>query len=155
MPSIRLPLALTAALLAVSAAHAAPHGRTAFIADYDVNKDGVVTTEEFKSVREQRHAGMDANKDGAVDEAEYVGEYTVRLDAQLAASKETAEKKAAEREGQLKQAHVRFNVLDTNKDKALQAAEFVASGTRAFAEQDGDHDGKVTAEEKKSSEPTA
>lgn len=155
MTAFRLPLAITAALLAASAAHAAPHGRTAFIADYDLNRDGVVSAEEFKTVRDQRFAGMDANKDGAVEEAEYVGEYTARLETQLAASKETAEKKAAEREGQLKQAYVRFNVLDRNKDKKLEAAEFAASGNRAFAEQDGDHDGKVTAEEKKTSEPAA
>jgi hypothetical protein len=155
MTSLRLPLALTAALLAFSAAQAAPHGRTAFIADYDLDKDGVVSAAEFKTVRDQRYAAMDVNKDGGLDEAEYVGEYTARLDAQLAASTAPAEKKAAEREGQLKQAHVRFGVLDKDKNKKIEAAEFAASGTRAFAEQDGDHDGKVTAEEKKTSEPAA
>ena len=155
MTSFRLPLAVTAALLAFSAAQAAPHGRTAFIADYDLDKDGVVSAAEFKTVRDQRYAAMDLNRDGGVDEAEYVGEYTARLDAQLAASQAPADKKAAEREGQLKQAHVRFNVLDTNKDKSLAAAEFAASGTRAFAEQDGDKDGRVTPEENKAGEPAA
>jgi hypothetical protein len=153
MTSFRLPLALTAALLAFSAAHAAPHGRTAFIADYDLDKDGTVTAAEFKTARDQRYGAMDLNKDGVVDEAEYVGEYTARLDAQLAASKQTAAKKAEERASQLKQAHVRFGVLDKDKDKKIAASEFAASGTRAFAEQDGDRDGKVTPEEKKAGEP--
>lgn len=155
MTSLRLPLALTAALLAFSAAHAAPHGRTAFIADYDLDKDGAVSSAEFKNVRDQRFAGMDANKDGGVDEAEYVGEYTARLDAQLAASKDTADKKAQERAAQLKQAHVRFGVLDKDKTGQIELAEFSASGVRAFAEQDGDGDGKVSAEEPKKGEPKA
>ncbi len=152
MTAFRLPMALTASLLAVTAAQAAPHGRTAFIADYDLDKDGVVSAAEFKTVRDQRFAAMDLNKDAGVDETEYVGEYTARLDAQLAASKAAPDKKAAEREGQLKQAHVRFDVLDKDKSKKIEAPEFAASGIRAFAEQDGDSDGKVTAEEKKKDE---
>jgi hypothetical protein len=96
---------------------------------------------------------MDLNKDGGVDEAEYVGEYVARLDAQLAASKDDPAKKAETRAAQLKQAHVRFGVLDKDKSLKIDAGEFAASGTRAFAEQDGDHDGNVTPEEKKSSEP--
>lgn len=155
MSAFRLPLAVTAALLAFSAAQAAPHGRTAFIADYDLDKDGSVSAAEFKTVRDQRFAAMDLNKDGGVDEAEYVGEYTTRLEAQLAASKAPAEKKAAEREAQLQQAHVRFGVLDKDKTRKIEAAEFAASGLRAFAEQDGDADGKVTPEEKKKGEPAA
>ncbi len=155
MTSLRLPLAVTAALIAFSTAHAAPHGRTAFIADYDIDKDGAVTAAEFKTIRDQRFAAMDTNKDGGVDEAEYVGEYTARLDAQLAASTQPAEKKAEERAAQLKQAHVRFGVLDKDKSGKIEAAEFAASGVRSFAEQDGDGDGKVTAEEKKKGEPAA
>lgn len=155
MTAARLPLALTAALLAFSAAEAAPHGRTAFIADYDLDKDGVVSAAEFKTARDQRYGAMDLNRDGGVDEAEYVGEYTARLDAQLAASADPADRKAAERAAQLKQAHVRFGVLDKDKSGRIEAAEFAASGQRAFAEQDGDADGRVTAEEPKKGEPAA
>ena len=153
MTAFRLPLAVTAALLAFSAAQAAPHGRAAFIADYDTDKDGTVSAAEFKAVRDQRFAAMDANQDGGVDEAEYVGEYTVRLDAQLAASQDPAETKAQERAAQLKQAHVRFGVLDKDRSGKIDAAEFAASGARAFAEQDGDGDGKVTADEPGKGEP--
>lgn len=147
MTSFRLPLALAATLLAAEAAHAAPHGRADFIADYDLDKDGKVSAQEFKTVRAQRFAATDANKDGGVDEAEYVGEYSARLEAQLAASSDTPEHKAEERMRQIRQAHVRFGVLDRNKDLKIDHAEYDASGDRAFAEQDGDSDGQVTAAE--------
>ena len=95
---------------------------------------------------------MDLNKDGFVDEAEYVSEYQGRLSAQLAASSDTAEHKAEEEVRQIRQAHVRFGVLDSDKDKKMSAEEFAASGARAFAEQDGDGDGVVSAGEKKKGE---
>ena len=154
MTALRLPLALTAALLALSAAsaHAAPHEHSAFITDYDIDKDGKVTAAEFKTVRDQRFAAMDANKDGFVDEAEYVSEYQGRLTAQLAASTEPAERKAEQEVRQIRQAHVRFGVLDTDKDKKMSTEEFAASGVRAFAEQDGDGDGVVSVGEKKKGE---
>lgn len=151
MTSLRLPLAMTAALLALSAgaAHAAPHEHSAFITDYDLDKDGKVTAAEFKTVRDQRFAAMDADKDGVLTEAEYVGEYEGRLTAQLAASTETAERKEEQRVRQMRQAHVRFGVLDSDKNGKMSPVEFDASGVRAFAEQDGDGDGVITAGEKK------
>lgn len=151
MTSFRLPLAVSAALLALGAAsaQAAPHEHSAFITDYDLDKDGKVTAAEFKTVRDQRFAAMDANKDGVLTEAEYVGEYEGRLTAQLAASSETAERKEEQRVRQMRQAHVRFSVLDADKDGKMTPAEFEASGLRAFAEQDGDGDGVVTTAEKK------
>lgn len=151
MTSLRLPLAMTAALLAlgVSQAHAAPHEHSAFIVDYDLDKDGKVTVEEFNTVRAQRYAATDANQDGGVDEAEYVEEYRVRLEAQLAASDESAERKEEQRVRQIRQTHVRFGVLDKDKDGKISQAEYDASGQRAFAEQDGDGDGVITPGEKK------
>lgn len=151
MTSLRLPLAMAATLLALSAgsAHAAPHEHSAFITDYDLDKDGKVTAAEFKTVRDQRFAAMDADRDGVLTEAEYVGEYEGRLTAQLAASTETAERKEEQRVRQMRQAHVRFGVLDSDKNGKMTPAEFDASGVRAFAEQDGDGDGVITAGEKK------
>jgi len=151
MTALRLPLAMAAALLALAAtsAQAAPHEHSAFITDYDLDKDGKVTAAEFKTVRDKRFAAMDVSKDGGLDEAEYVGEYEGRLNAQIAASTESAERKAEERARQMRQAHVRFGVLDKDKDKQISAQEYAASGGRAFAEQDGDKDGVITAGEKK------
>ncbi|MDP3854101.1 hypothetical protein [Phenylobacterium sp.] len=150
MTTLRLPLAVTAALLALTtSAQAAPHEASAFITDYDLNKDGKVTSAEFKTVRDKRFAAMDVSKDGGLNEAEYVGEYEGRLEAQLAVSTESAERKAEERTRQMRQAHVRFGVLDKDKDQKISAQEYAASGGRAFAEQDGDKDGVVSTGEKK------
>lgn len=154
MTSLRLPLALTAALLAMgaAAAHAAPHEHSAFITDYDLDKDGKVTPAEFKAVRDQRFAATDADKNGGLSEDEYVGEYKARLEAQLAASSESAERKEEQRVRQIRQAHVRFGVLDKDKSGAIAPAEYEASGKSAFAEQDGDGDGVITPGEKKKGE---
>ncbi len=134
MTALRLPLALTAALLALGAAsaHAAPHEHSAFITDYDIDKDGKVTTAEFKTIRDQRFAAMDLNKDGFVDEAEYVGEYQARLSAQLAASSEPAERKAEEEVRQIRQAHVKAVFMENIKDARL---------LKQIAEESGAHIG--------------
>ncbi len=138
---------LTAILLASVAAlsaHAAPHEGSSFLHDYDTNKDGSVSRAEFDAERVARFKATDANKDGTVSEEEYVGEYSARLEKQLAASTDSEEAKTEERQRQIRQAHVRFGVLDTNKDQKMQQAEYDASGARAFAQQDDDKDGIVT-----------
>lgn len=80
-----------------------------------------------------------------MSEEEYVGEYAARLEKQLAESSLTEDKKTEERQRQIRQAHVRFNVLDKDKDGKMAQVEYDASGARAFAEQDADKDGIVTA----------
>lgn len=142
---MKLPvIAAAASLLAASPALAAPHEGSAFIHDYDTDRDGQVTRAEFNAARLVRFQATDANKDGWVSEEEYVSEYSARLDRQLAASDASAEKKAEERQRQIRQTHVRFNVLDRDKDAKMTQAEFDASGARAFAEQDEDKNGIVT-----------
>lgn len=81
----------------------------------------------------------------AGSEEEYVGEYHTRLEQQLAASDRSEHKKTEERQRQMRQVHVRFGVLDKDKDGKMTHAEYDASGTRAFVEQDNDKDGIVTA----------
>lgn len=123
---------------------AAPHEGRAFIHDYDTNNDGHVTRAEFDAVRVARFQNTDANNDGWVSQDEYVGEYSARLEQQLAASDLTEEKKDEERQRQIRQAHVRFGVLDKDKDQKMAQAEYNASGARAFVEQDNDKDGMVS-----------
>ncbi|EZP71739.1 putative uncharacterized protein precursor [Sphingomonas paucimobilis] len=143
---MKILLPLTAALLALPAsAIAAPHEGSAFIHDYDADHDGQVTRAEFDAARAARFQATDANKDGWVSEEEYVGEYRARLEQQLAASGQSEEKKEEERQRQIRQAHVRFGVLDKDKDSKMTEAEYDASGARAFAEQDDDRNGIVTA----------
>lgn len=140
----QLIIAAMASALLTPAAVAAPHEGGAFVKDYDTNGDGQVSRAEFDARRPARFKATDANGDGVLDENEYVGEYTARLDTQLAASTDTAEKKTEQRQRQLRQTHVRFDVLDTSKDKRIDKAEYDASGVRAFAEQDKDKDGTIT-----------
>ncbi|MCE7796659.1 hypothetical protein LWE61_08810 [Sphingobium sufflavum] len=134
----------TVAALSATAATAAPHGGSAFIHDYDTNKDGSVSRAEFDAERAVRYKATDANKDGTVSEEEYVGEYSARLEKELAASTDSEDRKTEERQRQIRQAHVRFGVLDTNKDNKIQQSEYDASGARAFAQQDDDKNGTVT-----------
>jgi len=140
-----LILATLAALPLAAPALAAPHEGSAFIKDYDIDHDGAVTRAEFDAGRAARFAATDANQDGWVSDAEYLAEYTVRLEAQLAASGLSEEKKTEDRQRQVRQTHVRFGVLDSDKDGKMQQAEYDASGARAFAGQDDDKDGRITA----------
>ena len=142
--------ALTAVLLVLTGpTFAAPHEGSAFIHDYDADHDGQVSRAEFDAGRVTRYKATDANKDGWVSEAEYVNEYSARLEQQLAASDRTEDRKVEERQRQIRQTHVRFGVLDKDKDGKMSQAEYDASGARAFAEQDNDKDGIVTVADTK------
>lgn len=142
---LQLTLAAAIALASAGPALAAPHDGASFIHDYDADHDGSVTRAEFDAGRVARFRATDANGDGWLSEAEYVGEYQTRLEAQLAKSDRDAEKKAEERQRQMRQARVRFGVLDRDKNKQMVQAEYDASGARAFAEQDADRSGTITA----------
>ena len=133
-----------AALILTMPAQAAPHDGASFIHDYDADRDGKVTRPEFDASRAARFRATDANGDGWLSEAEYVREYRARLEQQLAASDREEEKKTEERQRQLRQAHVRFGVLDRDKNEKMIPAEYNASGERAFVEQDADKDGAIT-----------
>lgn len=141
-----LALICAAASVAVAApAFAQPHELMEFIKEFDSNKDGAATYEEYRAIRDARFATGDKDKNGAFNEDEYVGEYLVRLDAQLAASTAPADQKARERDAQVKQAHVRFGVLDRDGDGKITFEEFLATGEKSFWTKDGNRDKKVTA----------
>lgn len=142
---MKFQLILAAALLTpVGTAMAAPHEGSAFIHDYDADLDGEVSRAEFDTGRSARFKATDVNGDGWVSEDEYVQEYSGRREQQLAASDRNEEKKTEERQRQIRQTHVRFDVLDKDKDSKMSQAEYDLSGARAFAEQDNDKDGIVT-----------
>ncbi len=139
-----LAAALVASLGAGSA-FAASHARDTFIKEQDQNGDGVVTKDEFAATRAIQFAATDADKNGSLSKAEYVGEFKTRLEKRLAADDRTAEKKEEERERQMRQAEVRFGVLDSDKSGAITKAEFDYSGWRMFMHHDTNNDGVVSA----------
>jgi hypothetical protein len=139
-------LTLTAAPIAFpGTAFAASHARDTFIREQDQNGDGVVSKEEFADGRAKQFATIDADRNGVLSEAEYVGEYTGRLTKQLAASTMTPADKEEERVRELRQAHVRFGVLDSDKSGGITQAEFAYSGWRMFTTHDTNKDGVVSA----------
>ncbi|MDR7118716.1 EF-hand domain-containing protein [Caulobacter sp. BE254] len=141
----KIALLAAAALCVAAPALAASHARDTFIKEQDLNGDGSVSKDEFKAGRDKQFADIDANHDGALSHDEYVGEFTARLAKRLAASTDTAEKKEEERVRQLRQADVRFGVLDTDKSRGITPAEFDYSGWRMFVTHDTNKDGAVSA----------
>jgi hypothetical protein len=138
-----------AAILATSAlatgAMAASHARDTFIKEQDQNSDGAVSKDEFAATRQIQFNRTDADKNGSLSHDEYVGEYKARLETSFAASAKTAEKKDEERMRQVRQADVRFGVLDSDKSGAITKAEFDYSGWRMFGVHDSNKDGVVSA----------
>ncbi len=138
-------LAVACAVTLAAPALAASHDPKTFLAEHDTNHDGQVPRAEFDAARDARFKATDANGDGWVSDAEYLAEYQARLEADLAQSDMTDEKKTEERQRQTRQTHVRFDVLDTNKNQRMEQAEYNASGARAFAMNDIDKNGVITA----------
>lgn len=114
------------------------HEKINFLDFYDVNGDASVTRAEFDGQRAKDFDRINVSHDGNATESQYVDEFTVRLDRQL----------AAERAAQIKQAHVRFGVLDKDKDGHISREEFNASGSKMFDALDTNHDGVVDEKDK-------
>ncbi|MEN0037839.1 MAG: hypothetical protein AAGC78_12270 [Cellvibrio sp.] len=110
------------------------HSLEGFIDINDLNGDHQVTAAEFKQIRRGIFDSTDTNKDGWVSPEEYTLEFTNRLDRQA--------KQA--RTGQMKQAKVRYEVLNTNKDAGISLEEFGVSGARIFGGWDLNDDAVVS-----------
>lgn len=123
------------------------HGEdpTAFIAEHDLDGDGKVDAAEFERFRRARFAGTDSNGDGVLGHDEYVDEFARRL--------KHAQGRTDAR--QMKQADVRFNVLDKDRDGRMTWDEYAASGERLFKRADRNGDGVVDARDKAAPDPEA
>lgn len=141
----RIILAAFAAAALGGSAHAASHARDTFIKEQDQNSDGAVSKDEFAATRTIHFAKTDADKNGSLSQAEYVGEFKARLEKKLAADTRPADKKAEERVRQMRQADVRFGVLDSDRSGVITRAEFDYSGWRMFVHHDTNNDGAVSA----------
>lgn len=113
------------------------HAGNAFIGTWDDDGDGKVSRAEYEAVRKARFATSDGDHDGSLTVDEYVNEYAVRLDRDI----------ADERAASLKQTDTRFKALDKDEDKFISHAEYDSSGDRAFVHLDRNKDGKVTQED--------
>ncbi|SEC15261.1 hypothetical protein [Rhodobacter sp. 24-YEA-8] len=119
------------------------HSQAAFIASYDKNGDGKVSLEELIEVRTERFRGADKDGDGRLNEAEYVAEFEGRLRQQYA---DQGRDPSGERfEASLKQAGVRFALIDRDRDGFLSLEEDLESARKTFARNDTDGDGFVSA----------
>ena len=141
----RTILAAFAVAALAGSAHAASHARDTFIKEQDQNGDGVVSKDEFAATRAIQFAKTDADGNGVLSRAEYVGEFKARLEKRLATDDRTTEKKEEERVRQMRQADVRFDVLDSDKSGAITRPEFDYSGWRMFVHHDTNSDGTVSA----------
>ena len=144
MKKISIAPALALLILPV-AALAASHDLATFVGEYDLDKDGSVSKEEFLEGRQKRFAATDANHDGGVSRDEYVEEYRGRLMASNPAPEKV--------EKQLKQTDVRFKVLDSNHDGSISFAEYSHSGWRMYGEHDYNRDGAVSMADKTDDKP--
>ncbi len=128
-----MTLCLSAPLVLAQEAPAPGHSKREFLETYDVDLDGVVTQAEYMTRRGEAFVRTDSNGDGVLSETEYVAEFTVRLDADL----------AAQRALQLRQAGVRFGVMDTDKNGGMSRPEYEATAGRTFQRLDTNGDGRV------------
>jgi type II secretory pathway component GspD/PulD (secretin) len=152
----RTILAAVAVLsLSTGTAFAASHARDTFIKEQDQNGDGVVTKDEYAATRALQFAATDADRNGSLSRGEYVGEFKARLEKRLATDARSPEKKQEERERQMRQADVRFDVLDSDKSGAITRAEFDYSGWRMFVTHDTNNDGTVSAADPVKEDPQA
>lgn len=113
------------------------HTGNAFIGTWDDDGDGKVTRAEYETVRKARFATTDSDHDESITIEEYVNEYAIRLDRDI----------ADERNASLKQTDTRFKALDKDHDKLISRAEYENSGERAFVHLDRNKDGRVTKDD--------
>ena len=113
------------------------HSKTAFVISYVTIFDGQGSIGEFIVKREQGYARRDADGNGSLTKAEYVGDFTARMDARQVNF--TVEN----RERQVEAANFRFGFMDTDENEIMTAAEFHASGMRMFKRLDSNEDGYI------------
>lgn len=115
------------------------HANSQFLRLWDENGDEKVSRAEYDDARVKRFAATDTDKSGALSQDEYINEYAVRLDVQIA-----DEKKAS-----IQQTDTRFRSLDKDHDNFIARAEYDASGVKAFEHLDPDHDGRISERDPK------
>lgn len=119
---------------------AASHDLSTFVGEYDLDRNGSVSKEEFQRERERRFAATDTDRDGGISLEEYLAEYRGRL------MHSNPDARTIDR--QMEQTASRFKVLDSNADTRISAAEFQHSGWGMYDEHDYNRDGAVSLADK-------
>ena len=109
------------------------HTKGGMLALYDRNSDGALSREEYDQMRDEQFKRTDANRDGKLSRHEYEAEFNQRIHARIHDLKTR----------ELRQAGVRFGVLDKDKNDEIRWDEYLASGMSLFKRTDRNNDGKV------------
>ena len=114
----------------------------------DADGDGKVGAEEFVARRKTAFADIDANKDGAVDKAEFDAAFE-KFGSRMGARFGGGRWKDAGRpwRWRKRKGYSMERRLDLNGDGKVTRAEFDALGSLIFLRLDGDGDGAVTRKE--------
>ena len=143
-PAASAPAASTAATTGTPPRPAGGHGLAATIGSYDANRDGTVTRAEMDAVRLQRFQHGDTNGDGWLSEAEYVAEYETRLKQQYFDDGKEPDDFYTQA---VKQASVRFAIVDRDRNGQYTLEEDRAVGERVFAQHDTNGDGVISRDD--------
>lgn len=161
-PSFLLAALAAAALLSACAGSGAPapaapatkqtqparpaggHGLDAFLGSYDATGSGRVTRAQFDAIRLQRFRDADTNGDGWLSEEEYVAEFEARLKRQYF---DQGRQPDQAYENGIKQAHVRFGIVNRARDGKFTLAEDLAIADKTFKGLDTNGDGVVSRDD--------